>query len=225
MITITFVNPKGGTGKTTSCLILAEQLAEAGYKVGVLDCDPNRNILGWQEQRERKAATKLFDVIAGPSEDDLIDKLAELESIYEVLLLDMEGTADQIVTFALSQTDLCIIPFEPTPMETRQAARSVSLVSRTSKMINRPIKFVLVMTRTNAAFQTSDEKDVRSSIRDMPILDTSLVKRAAFTRIFRDAELLKELDPGSVSNVAKAIENARLFANDVIKHLREENPE
>ena len=92
-------------------------------------------------------------------------------------------------------------------------------------MINRPIKFVLVMTRTNAAFQTSDEKDVRSSIRDMPILDTSLVKRAAFTRIFRDAELLKELDPGSVSNVAKAIENARLFANDVIKHLREENPE
>ena len=217
---MTFVNPKGGTVKTTSCMILAEQLAETGYKVCVLDCDPNRNILGWQEQRDKKGSDRIFDVIEGPSEDDLIDRLGELETSYEVALLDMEGTADQIVTFALSQTDLCIIPFEPTPMETRQAARSVALVERTSKMINRSIKYVLVMTRTNAAFQTSDEKDVRSSIKDLPILETSLVKRAAFTRIFRDAELLRELDVRSVSNVGKALENAKGFAANVLEQLK-----
>ena len=219
MAIISFVNPKGGTGKTTSCLILAEQMASAGYKVAVLDCDPNRNIMVWQEKREQKEAPKPFDVIEGPPEDDLVETIASLEGSYEIILLDMEGTAAQIVTFALSQTDLCIIPFEPTPMETRQAARAVKLVNRTSKMINRKIDSVLVMTRTNAAFQTSDEKDVRSSIGDIPILKATLVRRAAFTRIFRDAELLKELDAQRVSNVEKAVANAQAFAKDVLNRL------
>ena len=46
MYVITFANPKGGSGKTTSAMLLAEQIALSGGRVAILDLDPNANILG-----------------------------------------------------------------------------------------------------------------------------------------------------------------------------------
>ena len=47
MYVITFANPKGGSGKTTSAMLLAEQIAISGGRVSILDLDPNANILAW----------------------------------------------------------------------------------------------------------------------------------------------------------------------------------
>ena len=43
MYVITFANPKGGSGKTTSAMLLAEQIALSGGRVAILDLDPNAN--------------------------------------------------------------------------------------------------------------------------------------------------------------------------------------
>ena len=40
---IAFVNHKGGTGKTTSCISIAGFLAKNGYKTLVVDFDPQAN--------------------------------------------------------------------------------------------------------------------------------------------------------------------------------------
>ena len=42
MPTISFANPKGGAGKTTSALLLATELAGRGAEVVVIDADPER---------------------------------------------------------------------------------------------------------------------------------------------------------------------------------------
>lgn len=166
----------------------------------------------------------------------LIDQLAG-ETDY--LIIDLEGSKDQIVTFALSRTDLCIIPLDGSPMEARQAAAAVRLVQTTSSMIRAPIAYSLLFTRTNAAFQTTDERDVRQEmeINNIPTLPTRIAKRAPYTRIFRDGVLLSEL-PGIVTDehegktasvtdkamkqVVAAIENARDYAQAVIHALTKE---
>lgn len=221
MAVVCFANPKGGTGKTTTCLLFLEQAVALGYRVALLDCDPNLNMMGWSERRKEKGIETPFHVESCRDEEAIIESIEGLSEIYDIVCLDMEGTASQLVTFALSQTDLCLIPFEPTPMETRQAARAVQLVKRTSKMIGRHIEYSLVFTRTNAAFQTNDERDVRAGLSDLKVLNTSIVRRSAYTRIFRDSELLSELDGASVSNVPKAIANARALAIEVVKILAE----
>jgi chromosome partitioning protein len=43
---IPFVSPKGGTGKSTSVLLLATLLAKV-YDVTVIDADPNHPIKDW----------------------------------------------------------------------------------------------------------------------------------------------------------------------------------
>jgi chromosome partitioning protein len=238
MYTVSFANPKGGSGKTTSALIFAEQLARAGAKVGILDCDPNQNIVHWEKERTDHNKNKIFDVIGITDEEEFMDKMAELENQYDYLVVDLEGTASQLVTYATSQSDLVLIPFEPTPMETRQAARAIKLVRSTSRMVSRDIKHSLLITRANAAFQTSDEKDVRSETTEnnIPVLKTALVRRAAFTRIFREGALLGDLLEDAkkqsknssaaqqdriVSPIRKAISNAKAFTQEVVNIVSE----
>lgn len=225
MYVIAFANPKGGTGKTTSAVLLAEQLASAAGKpdaVAILDCDPNQNVVGWSQQREKNGKGSPFTVYPRPAESDVVDSIDGLEGRHDFLIVDLEGTAAQIVTFALSRTDFVLIPFSPSPMEARQAARAVGLVRSTSRMLKREIPCAMLFNRTNAAFQTSDEKDVRAALVEagVTVLPVPLVTRAAYTRIFREAALLAELSDREVSNLKAALDNAKAYAAAVSAALR-----
>lgn len=196
MYVITFANPKGGSGKTTAAMLLAEQIALSGGRVSILDLDPNANILAWAQARENAGKPVPFSVHARPQAEETVELIDGLRSSTDYLIVDLEGSKDQIVTFALSRTDLCIVPLDGSPMEARQAAQAVRLVEMTAAMIRKPISYALLFTRTNAAFQSSDERDVRQEMAasDIATLPVRLSKRAPYTGIFRDAVLLPELD-------------------------------
>lgn len=236
MYVITFANPKGGSGKTTSAMLLAEQIAISGGRVAILDLDPNANILAWSEARKADGRDVPFAVHARPQAEETVELIDKLSEEADYLIIDLEGSKDQIVTFALSRTDLCVIPLDGSPMEARQAAAAVRLVQTTSNMIRTPIDYTLLFTRTNAAFQSTDERDVRQEmeLNNIPTLPVRIAKRAPYTRIFRDEVLLAELPDivtkemsgksASVSDkamkqVRSAIENAQDYAQAVIHAL------
>jgi chromosome partitioning protein len=239
MYVITFANPKGGSGKTTSAMLLAEQIAISGGRVAILDLDPNANILAWSEVRREQGKDVPFTVHARPQAEETVEMIDGLSSEADYLIIDLEGSKDQIVTFALSRTDLCIIPLDGSPMEARQAAQAVRLVQTTSNMIRVPINYALLFTRTNAAFQSTDERDVRKEMESNNIqtLPVRIAKRAPYTRVFRDSVLLSELPEivaaelsgksasvkeKALKQVNSAIENARDYAQGVIHLLTKE---
>jgi chromosome partitioning protein len=239
MYVITFANPKGGSGKTTSAMLLAEQIATAGGRVAVLDLDPNANILAWARAREAQGRRVPFTVHARPQAEETVELIDSLAPEADYLIVDLEGSKDQIVTFALSRTDLCIVPLDGSPMEARQAAAAVRLVQTTASMIRAPIPYALLFTRTNAAFPSSDERDVRAEMEanNIATLPVRLAKRAPYTRIFRDGVLLGELPEiveqevggkaasvveKAMRQVSSAIENAQDYAQAVIHALTQE---
>ncbi|MCV6547750.1 MAG: ParA family protein [Cohaesibacter sp.] len=239
MYVITFANPKGGSGKTTSALLLAEQIFHAGAKVAILDCDPNQNIVQWGALRQEQGRPVPFHIEPVPSEDMVLEKIEALSKDMDYLIVDLEGTASQTVTYAISQSDLVLIPFEPTPMEARQAARAVQLVCNAGRMLKRSIPHALLFTRVNAAFQTNDEKDVRKETTDsdIAILETSIVRRSAFTRIFREGMFLSELLEAAQKDAQgrtksqqerllkpfeSATQNAKHYAQEVVRALQSE---
>lgn len=236
MYVIAFANPKGGSGKTTSAMLLAEQIALSGGRVAILDLDPNANIVSWAQARGTEGRKMPFTVHARPAVDETVELIDSLSSEIDYLIIDLEGSKDQVVTFALSRTDLCVIPLDGSPMEARQAAAAVRLVQTTASMIRSPIAFTLLFTRTNAAFQSTDERDVRQEMEmhSVPTLPVRIAKRAPYTRIFRDGVLLAELldivaaehvgktasaTDKALKQVSSAIENARDYAQAVIDTL------
>lgn len=228
MITFAFANPKGGTGKTTSALLLAEQIAQANVRVTVLDCDPNQNIIDWATRRMEYGYDVPFQVLPRPSEDELINAIDNLVDHTDYLILDLEGTANQMVTFALSRADLVLIPLEPNSVEGPHAARAVTLVKRTGHLLQREIPYALLLNRCNAAFETSEERALRREIAgsDVPILPVALMRRTVFARIFGEASLLSELAEASTSarerhRLEQAIANVQAYTQCVADTLKE----
>lgn len=232
MYVISFANPKGGSGKTTAALLLAEQIALSGGRVALVDLDPNANIVAWAWARQVAGRPTPFSVHSRPSADEVVTLIDELCYEADYVVIDLEGSRDQIVTYALSRTDLCIVPMDGSAMEARQATQTVRLIETTARMIRQPIAYAMLFTRTNAAFQTADERDVRDVLGAdaVEILPVRIARRAPYTRLFRENLLLSEMGPGpeaatasarekALHQIGGAVENARAYAQVVVDRL------
>ena len=129
MIVITFSNPKGGTGKTTANLVLAEHIASVGGRVSIIDCDPNRNIVRWAQERTNEGRTLPYRIAPLGNADAMIDQIEAEQGYCDYLLIDLEGTADQVTSLATQMADLVLVPLTPSYMEASQAERAVRLVN------------------------------------------------------------------------------------------------
>ena len=66
-------NNKGGAGKTSTVLNLASAIARRieGYRVLVIDCDPQRNLsyfLGWDDRRELEGSPTLYSALCNEAQ-------------------------------------------------------------------------------------------------------------------------------------------------------------
>ena len=62
---IAFANQKGGVGKTTSAVNIAASLGILGYKVLVIDLDPQGNATSGLGLQKSKIKNTTYDVIIG----------------------------------------------------------------------------------------------------------------------------------------------------------------
>ncbi|MBO2880101.1 ParA family protein, partial [Providencia rettgeri] len=49
MKVISFLNPKGGSGKTTTVINVATAMQKAGYLLAVVDTDPQMSLSNWSK--------------------------------------------------------------------------------------------------------------------------------------------------------------------------------
>src|SRR5438105_9443658 len=125
---IAIANMKGGCGKTTTCMNLATGLAAVGYKVLVVDADPQASATSWRSLRPD--ADTPFSIVALPTAaiHREIPKLVA-NSSYEVVLIDCPAgglasgsgqSTDDISRYAVRCSSVVIVPIRP---------RSVALLS------------------------------------------------------------------------------------------------
>lgn len=221
MPVISFANPKGGTGKSTSALLLALELSRRGAKTALIDCDPNQVTAGWADAYNGKPP---FTAIPNPGEEHIVDTLDDVAALYPFVVVDLEGTASLMMSRAMSRSDLTIIPMQASPVDAKQAARAVQLIRAEEKMLRRPIPMRILITRNNPAIKTRDEKAIVSQLSgaDVPILPVPLHERAAFRAVFAYAKTLEELSAAESAGLPRARENAEGYANGVLQALEDE---
>ncbi len=64
MPVISFANPKGGSGKTTSALLLAGELASSGGTVAIVDADPEQWISQWAAMPGKPANITIISAVS-----------------------------------------------------------------------------------------------------------------------------------------------------------------
>jgi chromosome partitioning protein len=219
MPTISFANPKGGAGKTTSALLLASELASKGAQIAIIDADPERWISQWGKLPGKPDN---IQIIADVTEDTIVDQIEVAGEGAQFVIVDLEGTASLMVAHAIGMSDLVVIPAQGASMDAKGAAKTIKLIRNQERLARRAIPHSVLLTRTSAAVASRSLKNVRDQLdkAGIDVFATSIVERAAYRDIFDFGGLLADLETGQVSNVEKAQENARAFAGEVLAKLK-----
>ncbi|HEX2147677.1 MAG TPA: ParA family protein, partial [Pseudorhizobium sp.] len=126
MPVISFANAKGGAGKTTAALLLATELAHQGYRVAIIDCDPQHWISQWAEI---SGPVRNLQVISEVSVASLQCHLREMATQVEFFVIDLAGAKDALVTTAIGLSDHVMIPVQGSAMDAKGAAQILDLLA------------------------------------------------------------------------------------------------
>jgi chromosome partitioning protein len=150
----TVAQQKGGAGKTTLAVHLAVSWHQAGYRVAVVDIDPQGSLTQWYRMREAtlNGDTGLAHVqITGWRTQREVEKLV-LE--HELVVIDSPPHAQTEARIAVRAASLVVVPIQPSPMDLWATAPTLTL-AREEKV---PVLMVLnrVPPRTVLAAQLTD---------------------------------------------------------------------
>ena len=186
MAVVSACSTKGGVGKTTTVICLADTFARGGGSVAILDADPNGHVRTW---RERAPEDCRVDVIADLTENNLLDRIAEAAEKYQLVLVDLEGAASQSVTYAIAESDLVLIPTKVSGMDLQEVFRTYEVVQRAEKMLRRAIPARAIFTQMSP-LMSRVALHARSEITTagVPVLTTEIIHRAAYQAIHFSGE-------------------------------------
>lgn len=215
MPVIVTASSKGGAGKSTMTLVLAQALDAMGATVTIIDADPNRPILRWRSGQSGSTVEVVGDVTEG----SIIRVIREHSAVRQFVLVDLEGTANRLVSRAITQADLVLIPLQASALDSNEAGRAVALIKEEEEALDgRTISFRIIMTRTSPLITTKIEGGIIQALKDaeIPLMQVRLHERQAYKAIFVRKLALSELDE-SISGLPAAIENAERLAEEVVE--------
>ncbi len=218
MPVISFANAKGGAGKTTAALLLATELAHQGYRVAILDADPQRWITQWHEA---SGPQHNIEVISEVSVASIQGHLRETARTADYTIIDLAGARDAIVTTAIGLSDHVMIPVQGCAMDAKGGAQILDLIKMMESAGRLTIAHSVVLTRVTSMVTTRALLTIKGLLaaRGVNVMDTPIAERSAFREIFDCGGTLYSMDATRISNLDKARENARAFAAEVRRLL------
>ena len=216
MPVIVVASSKGGAGKSTTAILLGTELARAGAPITMLDCDPNHSLSLWAG---KGVLPDHIETISDVTESSIVKLIKQHDSDGRIVIVDLEGVASRMVSRAISQADLVLIPMRATILDATIGARSLALIGEEEEALGRPIAHAVVFTMTRA-IRSKQQNGIEASLREqgIDIVEPPLMERSAYSALFEYGGDLVSIP--AQGNMAGAIQNASAFAQAVYARLR-----
>jgi len=218
MPTLTFASSKGGCGKSTAAVLLASALAERSA-VTLIDADPNQPVMYWSK---RPGFPKNLAVVGGVTQDTLLDAIEDAEGKTPFVIVDLEGTANLLVSQALSRADLAIVPLKGSTLDAIEALKLVKFITQQERAYRREIPYRLLFTQTPSAIRSRTLKAIEADLlgRGVPMFSTALHDRDAYRAVFAMGGTLGTLNSNEVGGLEAARTNASQYVAEIVRTLK-----
>lgn len=218
MPVISFANGKGGSGKTTSALLLGCEFAQE-TDLTIIDADPRHPISRWAGLGNRPSR---LTVVENDSEKTILDQIEAAATRTAWVIVDLEGVASRRVSYAITQSDLVIIPAQEQQQDALAALDVMQEIERDARAMRRSIPFSVLFTRTRVVAKSRTARHIANQFRThekIDVFDVELNERDAFAALYTTGGTLRDLNPRDVNNIDKAIENSFAFAAEVVRKV------
>ncbi len=192
---ISFLNQKGGVGKTTLAVHVATALAQRGERVLFIDADQQGSALDWGTMRESGG---LFPIVGLPKPTIHRD-LPKLAVDYQHVIIDGPPRVYEVARSAILASDIVLIPVQPSPYDIWAAKEIVDLI-REATHFNENLKSGFVINRK--IVNTAIGRDVSEALSsyEVPVLAAQICQRVAFAESAAQGLTVMELDKNSLAS-------------------------
>jgi chromosome partitioning protein len=221
MSVIAYASIKGGVGKTTSLVCLADHIAAAGDRCHVIDADPNGHASRMTLRMAAKTASELLSAEA-VDETSIRHRIRAARAdigLAGLVLVDLPGVAAKTTLFGLGLSDLVIVPVGPSGLDVSDAVRTVELVSEAADFVGRSIGVRLLPSRWPIQIETRIAREARRRLEKQmprtPLIGVPLMQRVQLAEMTMSYEPPRIADPdGNAAGNVRAVCDAILGALD-----------
>lgn len=191
---ISLLNQKGGVGKTTLAVHIADAFAKRGAKVLLLDADSQGSSLDWAAMRSAAAPF----AVAGLARPTLHRDMAAFLPDYDVIVIDGPPRVNEVARSSILASDLVLIPVQPSPYDIWAAKEIVDLI-REASVFKENQKSAFVINRK--IVNTAIGKEAATALAEykLPVLNSHIGQRVAFAESASQGQTVLETEPGSLA--------------------------
>ena len=196
---ISFVNQKGGVGKTTIAINVASGFKRRNFSVLFIDADPQGSATKWHSIDDNNA----FEILTHPQPVYKHD-VEELSQNYDYVVIDSPPTSGGIAKSILSVADLSIIPLTPSSLDIWSCVVTLEMIEE-ARQKNPDLDMKLLINRKIPGTRVGREAREAMSIFKKDILTSELCQRVAYVDAMTYGVSVMQYAPSS--KAAYEIEN------------------
>ncbi len=173
---VALAGQKGGSGKTTVALNLADEWHRRGADVLVCDVDPQGTARTWSDVAADLATDGPTTIGMG---EGFHDELPELAAGYDHTVIDCPPGHSARQRAAMMVADVVIVPCGPGATDIWSMAETIEL-ARQARSVRPELEVAICVTRKDARTVIGDKAAEALRSTDLPVLDTMLGFRVAY---------------------------------------------
>jgi chromosome partitioning protein len=207
---ISFLNQKGGVGKTTLSVNVAACLARQGHRVLLIDADKQGSATTWASLRQDAP----FQVVSMARANMARDAM-KLAADYTHTVIDGPPHAEEIARSCIVASDFVALPIEPSGLSTWASDLTVRQVVEAQEF-KQTLKCGFVVSRKIG--KTVIGRDIRdmAAAAQIPVLATEIEQRVAFAESMTMGQTIFEWAPAGAA--AREIEK---LTKEIERHVEE----
>jgi len=206
---ITFSNQKGGSGKSTLSANLAVLWSNSGYKVAVIDADPQKSLTYWLSERKKYYGDDdiginfyNFDI------RNLAEEVKKIKRKYDFVIIDSPPAITFETLQIIKASNGVFVPVQPSPLDLMATLPFLQIAKEERK------KPLIILNRVMPRAKLTEAMILRLRYSGAKIARSRISSKVIFAETFAVGRGV--VDINVTSDAAKEIINV---GNEIIRNL------
>ena len=206
---IAFSNQKGGSGKSTLSANLAVLWSNSGYKVAVIDADPQKSLTYWLSERKKYYGAEdiginfyNFDI------RNLAEEVKKIKRKYDFIIIDSPPSITFETLQIIKVSNGVFVPVQPSPLDLMATLPFLQIAREERK------KPLIILNRVMPRAKLPDAMILRLRYSGAKIARSRISSKVIFAESFAVGRGV--IDINVTSDAAKEIINV---GNEILRNL------